>query len=88
MSETVNLLNGKRLAKAMNVPPIFVTSMKASGYVFQYQHQTTLEHALAWRAAHPKFRYTDYIEEHRKTPKTLPTRRPLRSHPRRRAACK
>ena len=82
------LLNGKQLARAMSVPEIFVTAMKWRGYVFPYQHQTTLDHALAWRAEHPKFRYTDYIEEHRKTPKKPPTPQPPRSRPRRRAACK
>jgi hypothetical protein len=66
---TVRLLNGKQLAAAMNVPRMFVTAMKASGYQFQYGHQTTLAHALQWRAEHPHFRWSDYIEAHRKTPR-------------------
>jgi len=72
---TKGLLNGKQLAKAMNVPEVFVTAMKARGYVFPYQHQTTLEHALKWRKHHPHFRYSDYVDEHRKSPKQLPTAR-------------
>ena len=56
----------------MSVPEVFVTAMKARGYRFPYQHQTTLEHALKWREENPHFRYTDYIESKRKAPTPLP----------------
>ena len=73
----MKLLKGKELAIAMNVPEIYVTAMKDAGYVFPYQHQTTLDHALAWRLEHPHFRYTDYIESKRKTPSPpRPAKRP------------
>ena len=82
------LLKGHQLAKAMDVPEVFVTAMKWRGYVFPYQHQTNLEHALKWREENPNFRYTDYIEAHRKSPKKLPPPRQPRSRPRSRAECR
>lgn len=87
MSGKTLLLNGKQLAAAMSVPGVFVTAMKARGYVFPYQHQTTLEHALKWREEHPTFRYSDYIEAHRKTPKKPPVRQQPRAHPQLQASC-
>lgn len=80
----MKLLNCTELAEAMNVPRMFVTAMRAEGYQFPYQHQTTLQHALAWRADHRHFRYSDYIERKRKTPR--PPRRAKR--PQSLVACK
>jgi hypothetical protein len=60
------LCNATQLAEAMSVPKGFVTAMRNAGYEFQYGHQTTLKHALAWRADHPEFKPS----EHRRNPKT------------------
>jgi hypothetical protein len=87
MSRTF-LLNGKQLAATLNVPTMFVTAMKARGFVFSYGGRTLLDDAMAWLKEHPKFRYSDYIEEHRKTPKMPPARPPPRSRPQPRVACK
>ena len=75
----MKLVNGKQLAAAMDVPEVFVTAMKAAGYQFRYGHQTTLEHALQWREDHPNFRYSDYIESKRKTPRPLPPAKRLQT---------
>jgi excisionase family DNA binding protein len=72
----MKLLNGKQLAAAMSVPRMFVTAMRAEGYQFQYGHQTTLRHALAWRELRPKFRYSDYMESKRRKPRPPRQRRP------------
>lgn len=71
----MKLINGKKLAKRMGVPSIFVTAMKSRGFVFAYGGRTLYGEAMRWLRKHPEFRYSDYIEEHRKTPKKPPTRR-------------
>jgi hypothetical protein len=72
------LLNGKQLAERLNVPEIWVTAMKAKGFVFAYGGRTLELEAMTWLKEHPNFRYTDYIEAHRKSPK-----KPLPPRPRR-----
>ena len=54
------LLNCKQLATAMRVSPYFITAMRSAGYEFAYGHQTTLSHALNWRAEHPDFTTMGY----------------------------
>lgn len=54
------LLNCRELAGAMSVSAYFITAMRSAGYRFAYGHQTTLSHALNWRADHPDFRTTGY----------------------------
>jgi excisionase family DNA binding protein len=76
----MKLVNGKQLAAAMNVPRMFVTAMRAEGYQFQYGHQTTLRHALAWRELRPKFRYSDYMESHRRKPRPVRQRKRRESY--------
>lgn len=74
------LLNGKKLAKALGVPEVFVTAMKADGFVFEYGGRTMVKDALAWlKARGPYWRYTDYIEAHRKSPKKPPVGKKRRS---------
>ena len=44
---SVDLLNGKELARELKRSPWFVSVMRAEGYQFAYGTLTTLEHALA-----------------------------------------
>jgi len=57
------LLNAKGLAAAMDVSASFILAMKRAGYRFTNGHQTTLESALAWRAAFPAFRTRIYLQK-------------------------
>lgn len=52
--------NGE-LARAMGVSRTFIFAMKRAGYTFTHGLQTTLESALAWRAAFPHFRARPYL---------------------------
>lgn len=88
MNRDPRLLNGKQLAGSLGVPEMFVTAMKDRGFIFAYGGRTLREDALVWLKENPKFRYTDYIEEHRKTPRKPPQPPQPRSRPRRQAACK
>jgi hypothetical protein len=75
------LLNGKQLAVRLGVPEVFVTAMKSSGFVFAYGGRTLVPDALAWLKERPNWRYTDYIEAHRKRPKKPLPPRPPRKRP-------
>ena len=57
------LLNATKLAAAMDVSASFILAMKRAGYRFTNGHQTTLESALAWRAAFPEFRTGFYLQK-------------------------
>lgn len=57
------LLNCAQLAQAIGRCAHYVTGLKRAGYRFQYEAigRTTLSHALAFIAAYPDLRATDYL---------------------------
>jgi hypothetical protein len=67
--EMLKLYNSKELAEAMKVHPTYISAMKRAGYQFEYGHQTTPEHAMAWRKANPDFtKTTAYPAKAKKRP--------------------
>ena len=56
MTIPVILLNKGQLAKAMGHSATYVSGMIRKGYQMLYGTQTTLDHALQWRADNPDFR--------------------------------
>lgn len=69
----MKLLNGTTLAKRLGVPRGFVTAMRhfaADPFAFAFGGRTTEQAALDWLEKHPQFRWTDYVESHRKTPRS------------------
>jgi len=53
------LLKKGELAAAMGREATYVSGMIRAGYKMLYGTQTTLKHALAWRAENPNFRLVD-----------------------------
>lgn len=93
------LLNGKKLARNLRVPRGFVTAMRKhpdDPFVFQWGGRTTRAAAMKWLEEHPGFRWTDYVERHRKKLRVTRGKKmgrkrglaPLRSRPRSRAGRK
>jgi hypothetical protein len=66
----IELLKKGELANAMGASPGYVSGMIRKGYKMEYGTRTTLEHALAWRAANPNFRLVDAYPSMVSKPKT------------------
>ena len=65
-------LNAKELAAALHRSVWFVCAMRDAGYRFLYGSATSLQHALAWLAANPSFRSTEYAKRRRKRARPQP----------------